>query len=97
MTVTCPVIDVIAIGPNITATSIVPSKTSCQALCSLTVNVIWTNQGDTAGTYIPGLSINGGTPTTLPSESLDPGQSIEHIFNVSGLPQGSHIVCPVPN
>lgn len=99
MTVTCPTINVTAppTGPYITATSITPSVTTCQAPCTLTVSVTWTNQGDTAGTFAPNLSIDDTPGTAFASESLNPGATITHTFNISNIGQGSHTICPIPN
>lgn len=101
MPVTCPTIDVApAPAPteaHITATSITPSVTTCQAVCSLTVSVTWTNQGDATGSFIPGLGVDSGVPVTLSSVTLVPNETYMYIFSITGLTEGSHTICPVPN
>ena len=99
MTVICPTITVTSAptGVNITATSITPSVISCQALCSLTVNITWTNTGDTSGSFIPGIQVGTEPVMTLPSVTLAAGASVTKTFSITGLTAGSHIICPVPN
>lgn len=99
MTITCPTITVTPapIGVNITATSIIPSLTTCQELCSLTVNITWTNTGDTSGSFIPGIQVGTEPVMTLPSVTLTAGASTTKTFSITGLTTGSHIICPVPN
>ena len=100
MTVTCPTINVTAPPaglPNITATTITPSVTSCQELCSLTVDVTWTNNGTVSGLFTPGIQVGIEPPSMLAEETLDVGMSITHTFNITGLVQGSYTICPIPN
>lgn len=82
---------------NITTTSILPSLTSCQALCGLTVDIIWTNQGGGSGTFSPGIQVGSEPVFTLPSVTLAAGASVTKRFTVTGLTAGSYIICPVPN
>lgn len=98
MTVNCTTIDVL-LPAIITATSIVPDKTTCTAPCDVSVDVTWTNSGDIEGTFTPSLMIDGTpiTPAPYPPENLAPGASITHIFAVSGLTAGSHQICADPN
>lgn len=99
MTIICPTINVTPAptGVNITATSIIPSVSTCQAACSLTVSITWTNTGDTSGTFTPGVQVDSETPMTLASETLVAGASVTHAFSITGLPEGLHQICPVPN
>lgn len=99
MTVTCPSITVTPAptGANITATSITPSVTACQAVCSLTVNITWTNTGTVSGTFIPGIQVGTSPVMTLPSEALAAGANITKTFSITGLPVGNFVICPVPN
>ncbi len=99
MTVTCPIITVTPapIGINITATNITPSLTTCQELCSLIVDITWTNTGDTSGSFIPGIQVGTEPVMTLPSITLAAGASVTKTFSITGLTEGTHIICPVPN
>lgn len=100
MTVTCPTITVEAptVGlPDITATSITPSVTNCQELCSLTIDVTWTNQGNASGIFAPGIQVGNETPLMLAEETLDIGMTTTHTFSITGLVQGSYTICPIPN
>ena len=90
---------------NITATNmtITPSETPCrQGICTVTVNVSWTNTGGTSGSFTPSIKIDTVpvivdpplSPVTLgPSETmLSPQQ-----FIIVGLTTGIHTICPYPN
>lgn len=69
--------------------------------CVLTTDVTWKNTGGLVGTFNPGISINDGAPTTLPSVTLAPlgytGDTVTRTFIISGLPAASHKICPTPN
>ena len=100
MTVTCPTINVTAPPaglPNITATTITPSVTSCQELCSLTVDVTWTNNGTASGIFIPGIQVGTEPPSMLVEETLGAGMSVTKTFNITGLTTGTYTICPIPN
>lgn len=81
---------------NIIATNIVPNKTTCTAPCDLTVDITWTNNGQTVGTFIPKITVNG-TTTALTSESLNFGQYVTKRFIIPGLAAGTYYICSDPN
>lgn len=81
---------------DIVATVITPSVTTCIAPCDITVDITWTNNGQTAGTFTPTMTVNG-TPTALTPETLDPGQSITRTFPLTGLTAGTYSICADPN
>ncbi len=86
---------------NITAISmtITPSESPCrQGICTVSVSVTWTNTGETSGSFVPNISVDGtpASPIYL-SESLGPGATTTHGFTVSGLSTGIRSICPYPN
>jgi len=87
---------------NITATSlaITPSETPCiEGSCTVTVDVIWTNNGGTSGTFLPNITIDTVpiSPDPYPSQELAPSANVTKTFIVSGLTTGTHNICPNPN
>lgn len=81
---------------NIAATAITPSITTCTAPCNMTVDITWTNNGGTSGTFIPTITVNG-TVIALSEESLDPSLSITKTFPLTGLIAGTYNICSLPN
>jgi hypothetical protein len=91
------------VPPNITATSMTatPSETPCRiGICTVTVNVIWTNNGGSAGTFYPNITIDGTPITPAPFPLSDPllvGGTVSHTFIVHDLAAGTRAICPYPN
>ena len=81
---------------NIVATSITPSVATCVAPCNLTVDITWTNNGGTSGTFTPTMTLDG-TPVAMAPEALGAGLSTTKMFTVTGLAAGNHDVCANPN
>lgn len=83
---------------NITATSITIDPTDCDELCDSTVTIIWTNIGGRTATITPGIKVDNGTtqPAAGPI-TLAHNQSATVVFTVTGLLEGTHTICPVPN
>jgi hypothetical protein len=98
MTVTCAILTVepLTVPANIVATAITPSVTTCTTPCNMTVDITWTNNGGTSGTFIPTITVNG-TPTTLPEESLDPSLSTTKTFSLTEVMVGTYNICSEPN
>lgn len=84
---------------NITATAMTVTPISCLAPCNVTVSVTWRNNGETAGSFTPNITVDGvaSSPAPYPSENLNGGASITHSFSVTNLSGGSHEICPLPN
>ncbi len=87
---------------NITATNMVitPSETPCRAgICTLSVDVTWTNTGGTSGTFVPNITIDTVAidPPPYSSESLGAGASVTKSFTVTNLSSGNPAICPYPN
>lgn len=95
MTVSCGTITV-SKPTRITATDMTINPTDCDELCDVTITITWTNTGSRPGTVTPGVVIDGvkteGTPITLTKN-----QTATQTFNVTGLLEGDHSVCPDPN
>ncbi len=88
-------------SPNITAINMVitTSETPCRVgICTVTVEVTWTNNGGLSGDFIPNITIDG-TPysSPYPLQSLGAGISTTKTFVISGLTVGTRNICPVPN
>jgi hypothetical protein len=61
----------------------------------MTINITWTNNGQTDGTFVPTI-IFDGEPFPQPSESLAAGTPITKPFTVVGLLAGNHTVQATP-
>lgn len=86
---------------NITATNmtVTRSEIPCRVgICTVTVDVTWTNNGGISGDFIPNITIDG-TPysSPYPLQSLGPGISVVKTFIISGLAVGTRSICPYPN
>jgi len=82
--------------PNITAVSCTLSKETCVSPCTLTVTVVWKNDGGTAGKFTPAIKV-GVDRISQPIITLYPGETITYNFIVNNRPVGSYNVCPDPN
>lgn len=81
---------------NIVTTAITPNVTTCTEPCNITVDITWTNNGQTVGTFAPTMTFNG-TSTILAPENLNFGQSITKRFSITGLAAGTYNICSDPN
>lgn len=83
----------------IVATNMVVSPLNCVAPCNITVDVTWTNNGGTAGSLVPNITIDAiaVTPAPFPAEQLAAGASVTRSFSVTNLAAGPHPICPLPN
>ncbi len=86
----------------ITATlmTITPNETPCRHnICTVTVNVTWTNNGGTSDSFVPNLTIDTVpiSPAPYTPESLVPTASVTKSFVISNLAVGTHSICPYPN
>ncbi len=95
MTIPCGTITVTR-PSHITALNMTIEPTECDELCDSTVTITWTNTGGRTETITPGIVVDGvrtaGTPITLARD-----ETATQIFQVSGLLEGVHTVCPDPN
>lgn len=91
----CITVDVVS-PAQIIATSIVPDTVSCLEPCNINVDITWRNDGDVSGSFTPTILVNG-TPTSMTSETLDPGQSSTKTFTIYNLMKGSYEICADPN
>lgn len=85
---------------NITATSVTvtTSETPCMVgTCTITVVVRWSNSGQTNGTVIPNIRIDGVLQTPHASRTVPAGSFIDETFTVTGLSAAAHTICPDPN
>jgi hypothetical protein len=84
---------------NITAQTMTVTPLSCVAPCNVTVTVTWKNVGETAGSFVPNLTIDGVavTPAPFPSENVNAGATTTHSFSVTNLSAANHSICPTPN
>lgn len=93
-TTTCQTITVNT-PANIVPIVIIPSVTTCTAPCDLTVDVTYTNIGQTSGTFIPEITLDG-TSSTLTSDTLGASQSVVKTFPLTGLTTGTYSICTKP-
>jgi hypothetical protein len=83
--------------------TVVPSSPCIQGTCSVTVTVVWVNNGQTIGNFVPTLSIDSGaTAFTTPFGSTAiaaNGGTVTKVFTVTGLTAAGspHSICPTPN
>ena len=82
--------------PNIVATNITVTPSSCEEPCNISISITWKNTGMVAGTFTPGYTINGtlyqDTPVTLGM-----AQTFAMLYAVYDLPSGNYVICPDPN
>lgn len=66
--------------------------------CTVDATITWMNDGGLSGTFTPGVIVDGGTPQTIPIESLASGVSVSHVFTISGLDAAGspHTICATP-
>lgn len=95
MTVACGTITVWK-PANITATDISYSTTDCDEPCNATVTITWTNTGGRTATITPAIIVDG-IRTEGALITLAKNESATQMFNVIGLIEGDHSVCPDPN
>jgi hypothetical protein len=94
---------------NIVASGItvIPSDPCIEGTCSVTVNVTWINNGQTAGLHDLSIAVGGGvsiiSPPSYSSVAFDAngteGDTVTRIFTVTGLTAAGspHSICPIPN
>ncbi len=89
------------IPANITATlmTVTPSESPCRTgICTVTVNVTWTNTGGTEGSFVPNITIDTvAVPPQYPSQVLGAGATVTKSFLVTDLTADTHAICPYPN
>lgn len=63
--------------------------------CTVDATITWMNDGALPGSLIPGVVVDSGPPTTIPSEILFAGATATHTFTISGLTIAGnpHTVC----
>lgn len=102
MTVTCPIVTVVAVPAGLTATSVVITTSACVEPCGVGVTVTWNNgsgapiTGQTLGITVDGITPTGGIVTGV---DIPTGGDVTYNFTVTGLTStGSpHTICPAPN
>jgi len=88
---------------NITATNmtITPSISPCiEGSCTVTVDVTWTNTGETSGSFTPSIKIDTIPIVVLPPltpVSVGPSLTASQQFIITGMTTGTHTICPDPN
>ena len=95
--------EVLALPANITATNmtITPSSSPCiEGSCTVTVDVTWTNTGETSGSFTPSIKIDNVTVVVSPPLTpvlLGPSLTASQQFIITGMTTGTHTICPDPN
>jgi hypothetical protein len=87
--------------------TVTPSSPCIEGTCSVTVNVTWINNGQTAGSHDLSITVGGGTSTISPptyssvafAANGTYGDTVTRIFTVTGLDaaHSPHSICPNPN
>ncbi len=95
MTIECGTITV-SRPAHITATDMIIDPTECDELCDATVSITWTNTGGRTETITPGITVDGETTAAAPI-TLHRNETATVVFHLTGLLEGDHSVCPVPN
>ena len=83
---------------NIISTGLTISMSICAEPCTIDATATWINNGGIPGTFSPGITVDSGTPTTMPPELLAQGATVSHTFTISPLMiEGSpHNICAFP-
>ncbi len=97
MTIACGTITVHKPPANITATNMIIDPTDCDEPCDATVTVTWANTGGASQTITPAIVIDGVTTPADAPITLNGGDTATVVFNVTGLMEGNHTICPDPN
>ena len=95
---TCQIITV-RTPANVTSTTLTVDKNICTALCTVSGNVSWTNNGETASGPIDlGITVDT-VPTVLATGIIIPPSTTTSLypFSVQNLPAGTHIICASPD
>lgn len=92
--VTCIIVTVLT-PANIVSTAITAADTCIFPCTGTTVDITWTNSGQTAGNFTPTIVVNT-IPTTLPEESLGAGLSTTKTFTLTDLPRGLNTISALP-
>lgn len=86
---------------NITATgmTVTPNENPCRTgICTMTVNITWTNNGESTGSFTPAITVSSGTVTPVySSEQLTASTPVTRTFTVSNMTVGTCSICPNPN
>lgn len=88
-------------GIGATSMIITPSENPCRTgICTVTVDVIWTNGSLVPESFIPSIKLNG-TPVVvappLTTVIVNPSGTASQQFIISGLSPNSYSICPDPN
>lgn len=94
MTATCIIVTVLT-QANIAATLIAPISPTCTMPCTTTVDITWTNSGQTAAMFTPTMIVDS-TSYPLTPESLAGLTYVIKTFSISGLTRGSHTITSTP-
>ena len=82
------------------STGLTTNVSICAAPCTtppISVTVSWINDGALPDlTFTPGVTVDGGLPTTMAPYSLAAGVPVSHTFTISELAIGSHSICASP-
>lgn len=83
---------------HIISTELIVNSACSPDPCTVGATITWTNDGALPGSFLPGVAVDGGTPTTLSSEPLAAGAFVTHTFTVSGLTIAGnpHTICASP-
>lgn len=88
---------------GITATSmtIAKSENPCRTgICTVTIDVTWTNNGLVPESFIPSITANG-TPVVvtppLTDVTANPSGTVSQRFTMSNIPANIYSICPNPN
>lgn len=91
---TCTTVTVLT-PANIVST-LITAPATCVFPCSgTTVDITWTNSGQTAGDFTPTI-VTDSTQTSLATESLGAGASVTKTFTLTGLSRGPNTISALP-
>lgn len=97
MTIDCGTITVHKPPAHIEATNMTIDPMDCDEPCGATVTITWTNNGGVTQTITPAIIVDTVSTPATESITLGPGESAIVEFDVTGLMEGDHSVCPDPN
>ena len=87
---------------NITTTNMVITRSEipCRVgICSVTIDITWTNSGETTGiiTPNPNIKIDNVSQTPFGETSIPANSSVTKRWTISGMNIATHTICPDPN
>ncbi len=81
---------------HIVADSMIIDPTDCDEPCNATVTITWKNIGGRTATITPAIIVDSVMTPAAEPITLAKNETATVVFNLVGLLEGEHIICPDP-